>query len=94
MWARTGQAVPYAMHSGDESVKAQGRYALSVDDGNADLAAGLAGLGILWLPDYMAKPHLASGELVPLFNEWRGNACRTTSNFTEPACEREVAGVH
>lgn len=71
LWARTGKAAPYAMHSGDESVKVQGRYALSVDDGNAYLAAGLAGLGILWLPDYMAKPHLASGELAPLFKEWK-----------------------
>jgi DNA-binding transcriptional LysR family regulator len=71
LWARTGKAVPYAMHSGDDSVKVQGRHALSVDDGNAYLAAGLAGLGILWLPDYMAKPHLASGELVPLFRAWR-----------------------
>lgn len=60
------------MHSGDESVKVQGRYALSVDDGNAYLAAGLAGLGILWLPDYMAKPHLASGELVRLVRLFGG----------------------
>ncbi len=71
LWARTGKAVPYAMHSGDESLKVQGRHALAVDDGNAYLAAGLAGLGILWLPDYMARPHRASGELVPLFEDWR-----------------------
>ncbi len=42
-----------------------------MDDGNAYLAAGLAGLGVLWLPDYMAKMHLASGELLPLFESWR-----------------------
>ncbi len=70
-WARTGKPVPYAMHSGEESVHVQGRHALSVDDGNAYLAAGLAGLGILWLPDYMARPHRASGELVPLFTDWK-----------------------
>ncbi|MDP2033393.1 MAG: LysR family transcriptional regulator [Polaromonas sp.] len=74
LWARTGKAVPYAMHSGDESLKVQGRHALAVDDGNAYLAAGLAGLGILWLPDYMARPHRASGELVPLFEDWRLDA--------------------
>lgn len=71
LWARTGKAVPYAMHSGSESIKVQGRYALSVDDGNAYLAAGLAGMGVLWLPDYMAKEHLANGELVRLFEGWR-----------------------
>ncbi len=74
LWARTGKAVPYAMHSGSESIKVQGRYVLSVDDGNAYLAAGLAGLGILWLPDYMAKAHVASGELLPLFEGWRLDA--------------------
>ena len=31
----------------------------------------LAGLGILWLPDYMARPHVATGALVPLFAGWR-----------------------
>jgi len=51
-------------------VRVQGRYVLAVDDGNAYLAAGLAGLGVLWLPNYMAKPHLASGELQSLFEDW------------------------
>ena len=62
---------PFAMHRDQESIKVQGRYVLSTDDGNSYLAAGLAGLGILWLPDYMAREHLASGELVALFEDWR-----------------------
>ncbi len=70
LWARTGKPAPYAMHSDGESVKVQGRYALAVDDGNAYLAAGLAGMGITWLPDYMAKDHLARGELMRLFEGW------------------------
>ena len=74
LWARTGMAAPYAMHAGNESVTVQGRYALSVDDGNAYLAAALAGLGIAWLPDYMAKDHLARGELVRLFDDWQLDA--------------------
>lgn len=28
-------------------------------------------MGIHWLPDYMAKAHVANGELVPLFEGWR-----------------------
>jgi len=71
LWARTGKAVPYAMHCAGESIEVHGRYVLAVDDGNAYLAAGLAGLGILWLPDYMSKAHLARGELVRLFEGWR-----------------------
>lgn len=71
LWARTGKTLGYTMHLDGESAQVQGRYALSVDDGNAYLAAGLAGLGVLWLPQYMARAHLASGELVPLFEGWR-----------------------
>ncbi|WP_309676718.1 LysR substrate-binding domain-containing protein [Pseudomonas sp.] len=70
LWARTGKAVPYAMRTPVESVQIKGRYALAVDDGNAYLAAGLAGLGVLWLPKYMSKTFEARGELVPLFENW------------------------
>ena len=71
VWARTGKPMPFAMRRGHEQVQAQGRYVCAVDDGNAYLAAGLAGLGVLWLPDYMAKPHVAGGTLVPLFADWQ-----------------------
>jgi DNA-binding transcriptional LysR family regulator len=71
VWARTGKPVPYAMRCDDESIKVQGKYVLAVDDGNAYLAAGLAGLGILWLPDYMSKQYVARGDLVPLFEDWQ-----------------------
>lgn len=71
VWSRTGKTVPYAMHRGSERVEAQGRCFFSFDDGNAYLEAGLAALGILWLPVYMAQAHVARGELVPLFDDWR-----------------------
>ncbi|MBT2746509.1 MULTISPECIES: LysR family transcriptional regulator [unclassified Lysobacter] len=71
LWSRTGKPFPYAMHRDGESVSVQGRYVFAVDDGNAYLAAGLAGLGVLWLPDYMAKAHRAAGELIPVFEDWR-----------------------
>ena len=71
LWSRTGKTFPYAMHRDGESVSVQGHYVFAVDDGNAYLAAGLAGLGVLWLPDYMSKPHLAGGDLVRLFEGWR-----------------------
>lgn len=70
IWARTGKALPYAMRRQGESIKVQGHYKVSVDDGNAYVAAGVAGLGVLWLPDYMAKEPLAKNELVPLFTDW------------------------
>ena len=69
-WSRSG-AFPYAMHKDGETVQIGGRHVLSIDDGNAYLAAGLAGLGVLWLPDYMARGHAEAGRLLPLFEDWR-----------------------
>ena len=68
---RWTNGLPYAMHRGGETVKIQGRTMLAIDDGNAYLTAGLAGLGVLWLPDYMARDHAASGALVRLFPDWQ-----------------------
>jgi len=71
LWARTGKPVPYALHNGSEHLQIKGRHVLAVDDGNAYLAAGLAGMGVLWLPRYMSHVHQARGELVPLFEDWQ-----------------------
>ena len=68
-WSGNGE-LPYCMHRDGETVNIKGRHILAIDDGNAYLAAGLAGLGMLWLPEYMARDHLASGKLVPLFTAW------------------------
>jgi DNA-binding transcriptional LysR family regulator len=70
-WARSGRPLPYAMERDGERVHVRGRYVLSVDDGNAYLEASLAGLGIVWLPDYMAAAPRARGALTPLFEEWQ-----------------------
>jgi DNA-binding transcriptional LysR family regulator len=69
-WSRSG-GFPYAMHRGEETATVGGTHILSIDDGNAYLTAGLAGLGVLWLPDYMARDHVLAGRLTPLFTDWR-----------------------
>jgi DNA-binding transcriptional LysR family regulator len=61
---------PIALTRGAETVRVHGRPAVALDDGNAYLAAGVAGLGALWLPHYMAHGHVDRGELVPLFADW------------------------
>jgi DNA-binding transcriptional LysR family regulator len=65
-----GTVAPVELRSGRERVEIQGRYVVAVDDGNAYLAAGIAGMGVLWLPHYMADPHVKTGELQPLFEGW------------------------
>lgn len=73
-WARAGNGFPYVLRHEGKSVRIDGQHVLSIDDGNAYLAAGVAGLGVLWLPDYMARPHVARGELLPLFEQWTVDA--------------------
>jgi DNA-binding transcriptional LysR family regulator len=68
---RSGKVASLALRRGDEHIEVSGRHAVAVDDGNAYLAVGVAGMGILWLPHYMAAPHAAIGELLPLFEDWR-----------------------
>jgi DNA-binding transcriptional LysR family regulator len=69
--SRTGSPLMSSMRREGDEVRVQGRHVLSVDDGNAYLAAGIAGLGVLWLPQYMARGPLARGELVRLFEDWQ-----------------------
>jgi DNA-binding transcriptional LysR family regulator len=73
-WSTPDGGAPYAMRRGSEQAWVRGRHAVRTDDGNAYLAAGLAGLGVLWLPDYMARTHAASGALLPLFADWHVDA--------------------
>ena len=63
-------AAPTMRRNDEETIQVNGRYAVAADDGNAYLAAGLAGMGVLWLPRYMAEPHAARGELAPLLQDW------------------------
>lgn len=70
LWSSTGQILPCKLRRGEEDLQVVGRYAIAMDDGNAYLSAGVAGLGALWLPQYMAAPQLARGALAPLFEDW------------------------
>lgn len=68
---RSGRARVFVAQRGDERVEVQGRYTVGFDDGNAYLAAALAGLGVVALPSYMAEPHMARGELLPVLPDWQ-----------------------
>jgi DNA-binding transcriptional LysR family regulator len=52
-------------------VQVRGR--MQCNSGYALLNAALKGLGIVQLPDYYVQPYLASGELVELLTDYRGN---------------------
>lgn len=67
---RTGRTRRFILQRGDERMDVQGRHVIALDDGDAYLAAGLAGLGIVCVPVYMAAPHEGRTELVRLFDDW------------------------
>jgi DNA-binding transcriptional LysR family regulator len=54
-----------------KEIDIQHRYHVSVNEGNALLAAALAGLGIIQTFRFMAQPHLDNGELVSLLQDWQ-----------------------
>lgn len=54
-----------------KEIDIQHRYHVSVNESNALLAAALAGLGIIQTFRFMAQPHLDSGELVSLLQDWQ-----------------------
>ena len=69
--ARTGKVFSYSMRRDGQTVEVDARYVVAVNDAGALLEAGLAGLGIMRVPHFMADPHLASGELVALLQDWQ-----------------------
>ena len=69
---RTGKPYPFTFTKGDERIEINGRHVVSVNDSNAVLAAGLAGLGITRNATFMVRPHIESGALVPLLLDWCG----------------------
>lgn len=55
---------------GDERVLVQSRHIVAVNDSNAYLAAGLAGLGVIHTLRFMVQPHIDAGALVPVLTRW------------------------
>jgi LysR family transcriptional regulator for bpeEF and oprC len=63
---------------GDQRISVKGRHFIAVNDGNALLAAGLAGLGILHAPAFIVHPHIDAGRLVPTLEEWSADVVPIT----------------
>jgi DNA-binding transcriptional LysR family regulator len=67
---RTGRLFPFDFTKDDERLEVRGRYSVSVNDSNAYLSAGLAGLGVMQAPTYMVQDPISSGELEPVLSDW------------------------
>ena len=67
---RTGRPLPFHFLNASEKLEMAPSPCFCVDDTNAYLAAGVAGLGIMQGPEYMLQRAIESGHLVPVLQEW------------------------
>lgn len=67
----SGKELPFVFIREGERLEVQGRSLITLNETNAYLAAGLAGLGVMFAPRFVLEPYLASGELVRVLEGWR-----------------------
>lgn len=76
-WHGSQQVYPWPLRRGGEAVDIQFDGAVSINDAGVLLSACLGGAGITCLARDLVAPHLASGALVSLLEDW----CETTPGF-------------
>jgi DNA-binding transcriptional LysR family regulator len=62
--------VPAYFERGEEQRVFDGPWAICVDESNAKVAAGVAGLGVIQSFTFAVASQLAEGSLVPILREW------------------------
>jgi DNA-binding transcriptional LysR family regulator len=66
----SGKIAPLRFERGEEVIDIHSEVTLSVDDGAARAAAGLAGLGVLQTFAYAVRDDIKAGRLVPILQNW------------------------
>lgn len=69
--ASSGRAVPFHYSENGREFNIDGASRISVNESNAHLAAGLAGLGIIHSFEWKLRPFLASGQLIAFLEDSR-----------------------
>jgi LysR family transcriptional regulator for bpeEF and oprC len=68
--AKTGKTYDWDFQRGDETIEIPMPGVIALNDSNAYVRAGLAGLGIIQMADYLLEQHVASGGLVRVLGDW------------------------
>lgn len=66
----SGRPIKTEFRRGDELIPVHGNHVVAVNDSNAYLAAGVAGLGVIHTLRFMAQPLIDSGALIPVLEDW------------------------
>lgn len=70
--ASSGAIAPLSFRRGDEAFALEGVHSdVLVSDSSVQLASALAGLGLVHTLDFMVRPSIEAGALVPVLQEWR-----------------------
>jgi len=69
--SQNGRAVPFRFEHHGEKTEIKVEHRIGVNESNAHLAAGLAGLGIIQTFRFAAEPALKDGSLVEILKKWR-----------------------
>jgi LysR family transcriptional regulator for bpeEF and oprC len=69
--SQNGRATPFRFLCDGEKTEIKLEHRVGVNESNAHLAAGLAGLGIIQTFAYAARPALKDGTLVEILKKWR-----------------------
>jgi DNA-binding transcriptional LysR family regulator len=71
----TGKSLQMAFSKAGKSVTLQDlNYAVEISDSYAQLDAAIAGLGLIHTLDFMVRPAIDQGLLIPVLSDWRPSA--------------------
>ena len=71
--AKTGKIYNWDFTRDGERIELALPGVIALNDSNAYIEAGLSGLGIIFMADYLLTGHLATGRAVRLLPEWRSD---------------------
>ncbi|HEY0230130.1 MAG TPA: LysR family transcriptional regulator [Dokdonella sp.] len=69
--ALSGRTQPLRFVRGEETIEIKLRGSVAVNESNAHAATALAGLGLVQTLDFMARPHILSGQLISVLDDWQ-----------------------
>ncbi|GAB3464323.1 putative multidrug efflux transcriptional regulator CeoR [Massilia terrae] len=67
---KTGKSYDWDFRRGDEQIILPPRGGIAFNDSNAYIRAGLAGLGVVQMTDYLMMEHVAAGKMVQVLPDW------------------------
>jgi LysR family transcriptional regulator for bpeEF and oprC len=68
--AKTGKTYDWDFRRGEERIDIGMRGVIALNDSNAYVQAGLSGLGVIQMTDYLLTQHVAAGRMVQLLSDW------------------------